>query len=230
MPIKRRTTRRRRVRKTRTRRPRKTSLVKDIGYLFPQRLRVKLPYTEAALTFSGAATPQEYVFNGNNLFDPNRTGTGHQPLGYDQIKSMYNRYYVSACKIRVELWSASTGTYTGAGNMIIVPNNDSTGLIATYTATNIMEQEHARRKAWANASSKDAKVVATHSMTTRRILSSPGSTSYDAQAQIAAAPVDAWYWHIVLASVDDASLISVAFRVTLVYSCEFFERLPLLSS
>lgn len=33
-------------------------------------------------------------FRANSLFDPNRTSTGHQPLGFDQLAASYNRYVV----------------------------------------------------------------------------------------------------------------------------------------
>jgi len=41
------------------------------------------------------------VFNLNSLFDPEQTGTGHQPLGRDQYNTFYNRYRV--LKVRVKL-------------------------------------------------------------------------------------------------------------------------------
>lgn len=36
----------------------------------------------------------QYLFNLNSLFDPDRTGIGHQPYGYDQLAALYNRYRV----------------------------------------------------------------------------------------------------------------------------------------
>lgn len=35
----------------------------------------------------------------NSLFDPDLTGTGHQPYGYDQMTPLYGRYQVRAVKV-----------------------------------------------------------------------------------------------------------------------------------
>lgn len=48
-----------------------------------------------------------FVFSANNLYDPNVSGVGHQPRGWDQLISLYNHAVVIKCKI--ELWSVSTG-------------------------------------------------------------------------------------------------------------------------
>lgn len=45
--------------------------------------------------------PASYVFSLNGLYDPNITGVGHQPLGFDQLMPMYNHYTVIGAKIKV---------------------------------------------------------------------------------------------------------------------------------
>lgn len=47
----------------------------------------------------GAAS--EYFFSCNGLYDPNITGTGHQPLGFDQIATMFDHYIVYYAQIKV---------------------------------------------------------------------------------------------------------------------------------
>ena len=72
---------------------------------FAQRYITKLKYSEA-LTLS-ALNSYQYVFNLNSLFDPNRTGVGHQPYGFDQLANLYNRYRVIACRYIVNGYSGS---------------------------------------------------------------------------------------------------------------------------
>lgn len=49
------------------------------------------------------------MFRLNSLYDPDYTGTGHQPLGFDQWASVYDKYYVRRARIKVtELKDAST--------------------------------------------------------------------------------------------------------------------------
>jgi len=42
------------------------------------------------------------------MFDPNITGTGHQPLGFDQMMLLYEQYTVVRSRITVELLNSNT--------------------------------------------------------------------------------------------------------------------------
>ncbi len=66
------------------------------------RLRCRLRYVEwvAGTTSAGPGT-FTYQFSLNSLFDPNTTGTGHQPRGFDQLKTLYNRYRVYGVSYKV---------------------------------------------------------------------------------------------------------------------------------
>lgn len=43
-----------------------------------------------------------HVFSANGIYDPNITGTGHQPRGYDQLSLMYDHYVVIGSKISIK--------------------------------------------------------------------------------------------------------------------------------
>lgn len=40
----------------------------------------------------------KHYFRWNSIFDPDQTGTGHQPLGHDQYSQLYNHYTVVGAK------------------------------------------------------------------------------------------------------------------------------------
>lgn len=66
----------------------------------PLRFFTKLVYAESQIQVGvGIGAANAHVFSANGLYDPNITGTGHQPLGFDQLMSMYNHYTVIASKI-----------------------------------------------------------------------------------------------------------------------------------
>lgn len=77
-----------------------------------KRALLKLRYYEDIILpqpVVGAAS--NYFFRCNSLFDPNYTGIGHQPLGYDEFSQFYNHYTVLSAKATVKFtpdWS-STG-------------------------------------------------------------------------------------------------------------------------
>lgn len=47
------------------------------------------------------------VFAANGLYDPDITGVGHQPRGYDQIIQLYDHYVVT--KAKIEVWGGTIG-------------------------------------------------------------------------------------------------------------------------
>lgn len=49
---------------------------------------------EATLNPGVGGAAATYQFMINSLYDPDYTGTGHQPMGYDQLMGLYNRYLV----------------------------------------------------------------------------------------------------------------------------------------
>lgn len=48
----------------------------------------------------------EYTYGANCLYDPNISGTGHQPLGFDQMMAFYSRYRVLSSKFSA--WGQGT--------------------------------------------------------------------------------------------------------------------------
>lgn len=73
---------------------------------FPKKLRVVHKYVES-LTFTAGTPSDVRQFTCNGLYDPNITGTGHQPLYFDQLSGIYNHYTVfkSTCTYKVILTS-----------------------------------------------------------------------------------------------------------------------------
>lgn len=66
--------------------------------ILPDRFRSVLKYTET-LQFSsstGGIVGSTNTFRLNGLYDPNTTGVGHQPYGFDQITPFYSAYTVKS--------------------------------------------------------------------------------------------------------------------------------------
>lgn len=70
--------------------------------IFPATVTKRLRYstTFSGATTSGAITSTQ-VFRANDLFDPDFTGTGHQPMGFDQLMVWYNHFTVRHAKITI---------------------------------------------------------------------------------------------------------------------------------
>jgi hypothetical protein len=104
-----------------------------------QRLSTVLRYSESVFTGSASVGAyQERLWNLNSLFDPDRTGTGHQPLGYDQLCNLFNRYVVKAVTYTIDVMGL--GTASPPGWLAAAPTNAATALVST---SEVREQAHA---------------------------------------------------------------------------------------
>jgi len=78
-----------------------TSLVKEPWQpLFSASVKKRLRYST---TFTGSCTSgaitSTQVFRANDLYDPDFTSTGHQPMGFDQMMTFFNHFTVVWAKI-----------------------------------------------------------------------------------------------------------------------------------
>lgn len=82
---------------------------------FPDTLVTTLRYVDQRGFDAGAAADTSYTYRLNDIFDPDFTGTGHQPMGYDQLAAVYNRYQVLSSDIKLVV----TGQATASDQMVM---------------------------------------------------------------------------------------------------------------
>lgn len=109
--------------------------------LLKQTQNIVLRYHETFTVNPGVGgTPGIYVFRSNSCYDPNFTGVGHQPRGFDQIMTMYQYLAVRECQM--EVWfTTSDGAPVIAS---IAARNVGT---TSATRDSVMEQKTAVYKA-----------------------------------------------------------------------------------
>lgn len=95
-------------------------------------LVTRLRYSE--VTVSSASIFNSVTFRLNSLFDPNYTSAGHQPMGFDQLAALYNRYRVDRCTVEV---FASSSSATASGEITLWPSND---LMTLVSVNDVKEQ------------------------------------------------------------------------------------------
>ena len=101
--------------------------------------RTKLKYVENVVLQSVAGSVGRNAFNPANCNDPNNTGVGHQPMFWDQFTSLYARYKVHGCTIRVS-FNVQTETAGTSVFAVGILGGDGT-TIAADPQTN-MEDQH----------------------------------------------------------------------------------------
>lgn len=83
----------------------------------PDSIETILEYSDVVEIKSNTSPHAGYVFRGNSVYDPDYTGTGHQPRYFDQFMEVYGRYLVLSAKLTCQ----NVGT---SGFMITAPTTD----------------------------------------------------------------------------------------------------------
>lgn len=195
---------------------RSTALVNRSLQPVSQRYICRMKYCENVLSTS-LAGPASYVYNLNSIFDPNRTGIGHQPYGHDTFESMYNRYRVIGC-------SYSISAYDTNGKYIQVAATPSNELIIVNSVQQMAENPRTRYITQApNASLKTIKgYVHIPSLVGRTKAQYMADDRY--QATFGSSPNEAALLTIAAAPLSgNNDSMSVAFNITLVYHVEVFD-------
>lgn len=113
-----------------------------MGYVsgLPKTRLARMRYSEnVSLTSTGGAL-DKVQFRANGVYDPNLTGVGHQPFGYDTWNTLYNHRVVVGSKIYVSF--VGTGAVVSAAGVYL---SDDTS-VPYLTADGFIE---AKKGTWA---------------------------------------------------------------------------------
>lgn len=185
----------------------KTPLISD-------RIFVKLQYSEIVL-ISGAVT-SEYVYRGNSVFDPNFTGVGAQPTGFDQWASLYENYRVhgSSPVMRV----ANLGTVATA--ITATPSVSSSGA-STYLDT--ISTPFSRNRLIGPATGMGIGTVKNF-MKTVKMVGEKIFNNDNYAAGVTGNPTSSWFWILGFFSMDGATNMNISVEIKITYYTEFFKR------
>lgn len=85
---------------------------RSVPHCYNNNYTVKLSYADNFRHDVNYGNPARQVFRTNSIFDPDFTGTGHQPMFRDLWASMYDHYTVLACDIELHFYNGSVDTLT----------------------------------------------------------------------------------------------------------------------
>lgn len=119
------------LKRRRKRRRRGKNLIRTRAPL-PTKFATKMRYNQSVvLSPTAASTPALHVFRANSLYDPDYTGIGHQPRGFDQLMALYDHFVVVGAKITVTFIGQNNnnsnficGISLAADNPILGSRND----------------------------------------------------------------------------------------------------------
>lgn len=196
----------------------------DMG--FPDRLATKLVYAdvvELAMTSGGAST---WSFRLNSLFDPDYTGTGHQPMWHDQFSAVYRNYRVKGSKITAEFLPATAevpGTNAfGPYVVAIIPSNQTT-LTASSVAL-ISEDPNSTSAVIGPKLGGRNYAKLTNTFSPQRDL---GLDPYekDLSAVVSASPANEFYAHVIARDMSTTQTSRMTVRIKIEFQAEYFNRI-----
>lgn len=183
----------------------------------------KLKYTEMLSLTSSAVVGNAsvYVYSANGLYDPNITGVGHQPRGFDEMINLYYHYRVLGAKITFR------GT-NGDGDFGQIFGISLQGSYITNTnMTDYTEDTNSVSRIVGNNDGSST-ITITYKCAPHKFL----GLKYDEDSlrgDSTTNPTEQAYFHIFTNSVGGVAS-AVKGEVSIEYLCQFFEPISLTQS
>lgn len=184
----------------------------------PQRMLGKLPYFTSGQLYNAVGLYQTQLMNLNSIYDPDRSGVGHQPLGHDEWNTWYNRYRV----YKVDYIITFNNLDESQAAIVAVINQNG---IPTYANEAAFEQPGAFVKTIGPVSGVNKCQVKGSVYLPRLNGKSPSAyrANDDTQATFGANPSEVLTQALVVAPVLAGSPVNIAYTIKMMYHIEMFD-------
>lgn len=204
---------------------------------FPEKHVCRLKYVSFVTLNNSAlssAVPLIHHIRANSLYDPDHSGVGHQPRGFDELAAIYDHYTVIGSKIKVS-FENDVDNVNSAGQycflMLQDTNNTPTSLV------DILEESDKNKMAYKQRNTTSSRnVVLTKKYSPYKMFGIPKKDSLinnpNLNAQTGSNPVeDAIYtFGVACSRTTSTDPAPVVCRVEVEYIALFTEKRPMNSS
>lgn len=191
------------------------------------RHRSKLLYNTNVNYGSIAGAASGYVWTANGLWDTDVTGTGHQPMGFDQLMLLYEHYTVIGGKITVSFVNVSA-TESGVVGIAINPSASLQTIPSELIENGMLRRSYIA----ANAGNSKSQVTLTIPFDIAKINGVSHSLIGDAlyRGDVTQNPTEQSYLHLFCYNTITASLLNIWADVTIEFDTWFTEPRKLVQS
>lgn len=170
----------------------------------PSRKLVRMRYTESLQIAPAAFSTAVYFFSANNIFDPNVTGTGHQPRGHDQWAAFYNHYVVigSVCKVYFDASIAKNDTGVNHAIAVGVMLNDDT----TSTGGPVENKENNWCKTRYINNNENPRTVISQKFNNKRLGVTKPLSDDKVKASFGASPAEQAYYEVMVQDLTNTTV------------------------
>lgn len=186
---------------------------------FPKQKWLRMRYHTTTQLTCTSGIPSAHNYSCNSLYDPDFTGAGHQPMGYDQMALLYNHYLVAGAKITVKCIPTVP---SATGNPIFwgirVAPTSTFGL----TFDSIVENKMGRYKLLSNSQSVNSYQVQSKGFSCKKFFNitdiKDNSTMLGANFSNTGGPSEQAFFQVFMGSVDAVSSTNTyLFDITIDY-------------
>ena len=158
------------------------------------------------------------VFQLNSLFDPDLTGVGHQPVGYDQLMALYEEYLVKAVRYKITCQSTSDNNEIIVG--VSINDNSTTQQDPRVYMENGMTNWQVISRIGSGNNTKDFSgyidLSKVHGVSYKEYLA---ETAY--KGSQFANPTEGAFLHVWIVAANQSASVGAVAHVELTYSSEF---------
>lgn len=190
------------------------------AYGLGQSFRTKLRYVDNLVLQSVSGAVGRNVFSPQNCFDPNVTGTGHQPMYFDQLAAIFARYKVHGSKIKVSFNAVTETAATScfavgiiAGSAQGISSNANTNMEDNHGVSTIVNGR--------NGNSGQKTLYLTYSPM-RDLGISVNDDTLTTQTNTGAGT---YFWNVWCADQQSTGTTSMIVSVEIIYDIEFVDNL-----
>lgn len=186
--------------------------------VMPKMIRRQFNYVERVTINGGAGgAAGNYLFSCNSLYDPNRSSAGHQPLGFDQLMTMYDHFVVVGAEITATFLSPSETTSL-AQQICAIGITDSASDNPTNIET-ILERGNIKFGMLGNQAGSGSQLTLTHKVDVGRFLGRKSPLS-DPQLKgsTSANPAEECFFQLSVASPSTGDPNTLDVLVSIVYT------------
>lgn len=170
----------------------------SFGTGLPEKVLVKHKYNQISTLVSTSGSTATQHFSANSMFDPDITGIGHQPIYFDEISGIWNRYRVVGSKITVKVTQASSAN--GPMQIVLYRQDDST--VSSSNVVTQSEYTHSSKVMLPSGGSAMAYLNQTYSM---KKVFGPGKDTESLSALSTASPSESYVYTLVARTLDATS-------------------------
>jgi len=194
--------------------------------VLPIKKRATLSYYDNNNFTTGAAASSGYVFTANGLYDPNITGVGHQPMGFDQMMLFYEHYTVTSCRLTVNFYNADA-TNTAMVGILVAPDATLETNYSKLNENGLLKKIHLSPT---GSNPNNFKTISMQVNISKINGKKDVKSEDDFRGDVASNPLEQTYFHVFGYNFINVNTVSIYFETLLEYTAEFTEPKKMIQS